>query len=185
MIETSVNTDGYEVAFRGHKYHFTARRFYDDKFSVQLPDSFVSMPEHVREIYQPGSHPGQVLLADDAGQFSFGLLKAEEKIDGAIMEKQVELCKVVLPKMAAGVHVYEADILDGVYQPIAYFEYINDGLMERMYNCMFLTGLEGHMVWGSISFSYNDRKLNELAKEIACSCHDLTTDRDCTEEKGK
>ncbi|SFT37664.1 hypothetical protein SAMN02910356_00330 [Selenomonas sp. GACV-9] len=174
MSDLAINADGYDVSFRGHKYHFSERKFYDENFSVQLPDSFTVMPERVREIYLPGSKPGQLLLADEAGQFSFSMLKAEDPLDAAILEKQVDLCKFVLPKMAAGVHIYEAGVVEGFYQPLAYFEYISDGLLERMYSCMFLTGLEGHMVWGTISFSYSDRKLNKLAKEIACSCQDLT-----------
>ncbi|MBO6202617.1 MAG: hypothetical protein J6O13_03720 [Selenomonas sp.] len=173
MIDISIYDEEYEFDFRGHQYRFAERKFYDDKFSVQLPLSFEIMPESVREIYQPGSKPGQILLTDDAGQFSFSILKADDFVDDEIMAKQVELCKLVLPKMASGVHIYEAAVIEGRYQRLAYFEYISDGLLERMYNCMFLTGLNGRMVWGSISFSYNDRKLKSLAREIACSCHAL------------
>ena len=177
MRYSSAYERNYEINMRGNKYRLEERKFYAGKFSIQLPKSFKIMPKEIQEMYQPGCQPEQLLLADDTGQFSVSLLKLEDKLDVNDMEKQVELCKFVLPKMAAGVHVYEADILDGVYQPIAYVEYINDGLLERMYNCMFLTGLEGHMVWGTISFSYSDRKLNKLAKEIAYSCRDLTVNQ--------
>jgi hypothetical protein len=177
MRYSSAYERNYEINMRGYKYRLEEREFYAGKFSMQLPMSFKIMPKEIQEMYQPGCQSEQLLLADDTGQLSVSLLKSEDELDMNDMEKQVELCRFVLPKMAAGVHVYEADILDGVYQPIAYFEYINDGLLERMYNCMFLTGLEGHMIWGTISFSYNDRKLNELAKKIACSSHDLTIDR--------
>ena len=174
MADLSFYDDDYEFVFRGHSYRFQERLFYDDNFAVRLPESFAIMPDSVKEIYLPGSKPGQLLLTDDAGQFSFSLLRADDPVDAEILAKQVEICKLVLPKMAAGVHIYEASVLTGEYQQLAYFEYISDGLLERMYNCMFLTGVNGHMVWGTISFSYGNRKLKSLAREIACSCRDLS-----------
>ena len=174
METLEIYDDNFEYVFRGHKYRFEERKFYEDRFSVRLPIAFKIMPDAVREIYQPESKPGQLLLTDDAGQFSFSLLGADDPLNEEIMKKQLEICKFILPKMASGVHVYEAAILKGRYQSLAYFEYISDGLLERMYNCMFLTGVSGHMVWGTISFSYGNRKLKSLAKEIACSCHDLS-----------
>ncbi|SHK64142.1 hypothetical protein SAMN05216582_11089 [Selenomonas ruminantium] len=174
MTDLSIYDEDYEFTFRGREYRFCERLFYDDRFSLRLPVSFELMPDSVREIYQPGSQPGQLLLTDEAGQFSFSMMKAEDTLDEEIMARQMELCQFILPKMAAGVYVYEADIIEGRYQQLAYFEYIHDALLERMYNCMFLTGVSGHMVWGTISFSYGNRKLKSLAKEIACSCHDLS-----------
>lgn len=177
MDNILIYNNDYEFLFHEYKYHFIERKFYEGKFSMRIPKSFVLMPESVKRIYQPGSQPEQLLLTDDSSQFSISLLKTSDTLNKKIMEKQLNICKTILPRMASGVHIYEADIIKGDFQSLAYFEYTSDGMLERMYNCMFLTGMNGHMVWGTISFSYNNQSLKSLAKKISCSCHDITNMR--------
>ena len=155
-------------------YHFTERTFFDGTLTMRIPKEFIVLGQETMKRYLPASREGQLLLSDEEGLFTISLLKQSRTLEQKDLTKEKDKYCQVLPKLAAGVHIHAAEIIEGKTQSLVWLEYTNETVTERMYNCLFSSGLGGEAVTGSISFTYAQRNLRDIAKQIALSYEDNT-----------
>lgn len=158
----------------GIDYHFADRNFFDGALTMRIPKEFIVLGQETMKRFLPASRDGQLLLSDETGLFTISLLKQNRKLEEKDLVKEKDKYCQVLPKLAAGVHIHAAEIIKGKAQSLVWLEYTNETVTERMYNCLFSSSLGGEAVTGSISFTYAQRKLRDIAKQIALSYEDNT-----------
>lgn len=158
----------------GIDYHFADRNFFDGALTMRVPKEFIVLGKETMKRFLPASRDGQLLLSDETGLFTISLLKQNRKLEEKDLVKEKDKYCQVLPKLAAGVHIHAAEIIKGKAQSLVWLEYTNETVTERMYNCLFSSSLGGEAVTGSISFTYAQRNLRDIAKQIALSYEDNT-----------
>ncbi|SHK97513.1 hypothetical protein SAMN05216582_12835 [Selenomonas ruminantium] len=162
----------------GVDYHFAERAFFDGALNLRIPEEFILLGQETMKRFLPASRDGQLLLSDEEGLFTISLLKQNRKLEPKGLAGEKDKYCQVLPKLAAGVHIHAAEILEGKEQSLVWLEYTNETVTERMYNCLFSSGLGSEAVTGSISFTYARRNFREIAKQIALSYKDNTAKGD-------
>ena len=158
----------------GIDYHFADRTFFDGALTLRIPSEFKLLGKEVMKQFLPACRENQLLLSDDAAIFTISLLQQNRKLEQKDLEREKDTYCQVLPKLAAGVHIHAAEILAGKRQSLVWIEYTNETVTERMYNCLFSSGLGDASVTGSISFTYAQRQIKDIARQIALSYTDRT-----------
>jgi len=175
LVETAIpSIDEPMTTVAGIDYHFADRTFFDGALTLRIPSEFNLLGKEVMKRYLPACRDNQLLLSDEAAVFTISLIKQNRKLAPKDLEKEKDTYGQVLPKLAAGVHIHAAEILEGEHQSLVWIEYTNETVSERMYNCLFSSGLGNESVTGSISFSYAQRAMKDIAKQIVRSYTDNT-----------
>jgi len=175
LVETAIpSIDEPMTTVAGIDYHFADRTFFDGALTLRIPSELNLLGKEVMKRYLPACRDNQLLLSDEAAVFTISLIKQNRKLAPKDLEKEKDTYGQVLPKLAAGVHIHAAEILEGEHQSLVWIEYTNETVSERMYNCLFSSGLGNESVTGSISFSYAQRAMKDIAKQIVRSYTDNT-----------
>ena len=127
---------GYYI--EGRLETFSKEQYFDDLLSIYIPESFIDMPDEIKEIKYPTNFRPEIIKTNLAGDvnLSISLLKVSEDTE---VKTLVTDFKNLLSKAHAGIKFLEYDEFDNDGCVKMYcFDFIIPGIDERIY---YKTGL--------------------------------------------
>ena len=123
---------GYYI--EGRLETFSKEQYFDDLLSIYIPESFIDLPDEIREIKYPTNFRPEVIKTNLAGDvnLSISLLKVSEDME---VKTLVTDFKSLLSKAHNGIKFLEYDELEKEGCVKMYcFDFIIPGIDERIYH---------------------------------------------------
>ena len=123
---------GYYI--EGRLETFSKEQYFDDLLSIYIPESFIDMPDEIKEIKYPTNFRPEVIKTNLAGDvnLSISLLKVSEDTE---VKTLVTDFKSLLSKAHNGIKLLEYDELEKEGCVKMYcFDFIIPGIDERIYH---------------------------------------------------
>ena len=124
--------EGYYIS--GRLETFSREKYFEGLISAYVPDSFINMPDEVKEIKYPTNFRPDIIKTNLSGDIdlSFSLLTNVEKIDVEVMA--VDFINL-LRKSHKGVKLGDLNYLSKEgFMEIIYFDFTLMGVDERLYH---------------------------------------------------
>ena len=124
--------EGYYIS--GRLETFSKEKYFEGLISAYVPDSFINMPDEVKEIKYPTNFRPDIIKTNLSGDIdlSFSLLTNVEKIDVEVMA--VDFINL-LRKSHKGVKLGDLNYLSKEgFMEIIYFDFTLMGVDERLYH---------------------------------------------------
>ena len=123
---------GYYI--EGRLETFSKGQYFDDLLSIHIPESFIDMPDEIKEIKYPTNFRPEIIKTNLAGDvnLSISLLKVGEDME---IKTLVTDLKNLLAKAHTGIKFFEYDELEKEGCVKMYcFDFIIPGIDERIYH---------------------------------------------------
>lgn len=154
----------------GRKMVFQDRNFMDNLISLRVPENFTEMePELVKQIYPMGVPP-EVVLSDEAYDFSIGLQFTEYPLNKSKLRAHAQALQMMLERLGPQSRILGNEMTDCGSECIPIITCVTQAIDTTMYNFIFCASVEGRLFMGFVNFMYGKKKrLEPLAKEIVTS----------------
>lgn len=123
---------GYYI--EGRLETFSKEQYFDDLLSIYIPESFIDMPDEIKEIKYPTNFRPEIIKTNLAGDvnLSISLLKVGEDME---IKTLVTDLKNLLAKAHTGIKFLEYDEFDNDgFVKMYCFDFIIPGIDERIYH---------------------------------------------------
>ena len=123
---------GYYI--EGRLETFSKEQYFDDLLSIYIPESFIDMPDEIKEIKYPTNFRPEIIKTNLAGDvnLSISLLKVGEDME---IKTLVTDLKNLLAKAHNGINFLEYDEFDNDgFVKMYCFDFIIPGIDERIYH---------------------------------------------------
>ena len=123
---------GYYI--EGRLETFSKEQYFDDLLSIYIPESFIDMPDEIKEIKYPNNFRPEIIKTNFAGDvnLSISLLKFGEDME---IKTLVTDFRNLLAKAHTGIKFLEYDEFDNDgFVKMYCFDFIIPGIDERIYH---------------------------------------------------
>ncbi len=146
--------EGYYIS--GRLETFSREKYFEGLVSAYVPDSFINMPDEVKEIKYPTNFRPDIIKTNLSGDIdlSFSLLTNVEKIDVEVMA--VDFINI-LRKSHKGVKLGDLNYLskEGFIE-MRYFDFTLMGVDERLYHLIAMGEVNEKVLQASFNCREND-----------------------------
>lgn len=149
---------------------FLDRYFLNDLISLRVPEAFTELEaEMIKQIYPMGMPP-QIVLSNDAFDFSIGLQFTQFSLDKSKLHAHAQALQMVLERYGPQSQILSNQMTDCGPECIPIITCVTQAIDGPMYNFIFCASVEGRLLLGFINFIYGkNKRLAPLAKEIITS----------------
>lgn len=131
---------------------FQKQYFFDGTLCVLLPEEFIDMPDPVKQLKYPSVDRPQVIKTSMDTTVNFSFSKIGQQVDHDRVEELAEQLKQVLKTANPKIKYEEEEAEDTpTGNRISLFEFVTNGIDDRMYNLFCVMNVNGGVIRGSFN----------------------------------
>lgn len=153
---------------------FERKKMFQDKLSIMLPTSFVTLPQKMAKVKYSSQQRPQIIKTSRDTTVNLGMSLTDVEIYEENIKKLRDQSQEALKRLNPAFVFYESKV-EKKNVPIGWFEFKSYGLDTDVYNLMFITIIGGKMLHGTFNCDYADTlEWREPAKQMMFSILDLS-----------
>ncbi len=175
-LEKSKHTNVYTGMYaNGELIRFQRFFFFEDKMSVMLPEDFREMDREAARLKYPAENrPEQILTSEDT-TVNFTLKYVDVPIQEEELLPAAGQMRAVMGRLNPSNQFFESDTLEREDGMAVWFDYKSYALDDAMYNLIYLTQIDGHLLQGAFNCPFAIcREWKEIARQVVMSVRDRT-----------
>ena len=156
-------------------FTFHEEKLFDDIFSIMLPDSFIDMPEEMKNIKFPSLNRPQIIKCSKDGSINIGISKTNADINAEILPKTLNIVKQNIKNVNPANVFYDIKCESTDYITFGWFDFKTYAIDGQLYCMSALIIVEGKMYHTSLCTVFNNmNNWKQVMHEILLSMKDLT-----------
>lgn len=149
-----VHGDG--ITINGELLHFQETPLFKGKMSIWLPESFVDMPSKIARIKYPSEQRPQIIKTDLLGSTNFAFNLFNQPIKPNQMQSAADSMRTILKKVNPANIFYENATEPLGETMLSWFEFKGHAMDTQIYYIMFLTSIDGNLMYGIFNCAIAD-----------------------------
>jgi hypothetical protein len=148
------------------------RSLFNDKVELKIPEHFKIMNHEMLKLKYPPENGPALVYTDEAGETNIAMRLLASKADQAQLESYKDNFVASFRKSFPTAEWKSQGIIEINGRKVGYMELITEAIDTKVYNLMFFTNLDGHLLLCTFNCVIRDiEKWQVQAKEIMHSLH--------------
>lgn len=166
------------IFIQGRVETFAAKTYFDGSVRIMVPESFVPMPEELARLKYASEQRPQVIESSLDGSVNLTMSYFAEKLKADEVERTKTVFKTAITVLNPANVFYDDVVRPLGKTQLSWFDYRGYALDDQLYNLMFVTSIEGRMLFGTFNCRFSDYgEWKPAAVQMIESIEDLTGGR--------
>jgi hypothetical protein len=175
-LEKSKHTNVYTGMYANRQLiRFQRFFFFQDKMSIMLPEDFQEMDPDMARFKYPAENRPELILTSEDSTVNFTLKYVDVPVREEELLPATGQLRAVMGRLNPSNLFFESDTLEREDGMAVWFDYKSYALDDAMYNFMYLTDIDGHLLQGACNCPFAIYKeWKEIARQVVMSVRDRT-----------